>query len=518
MKRRLVTLVLAALAAATLLPLAAQARIGSSPAVAASAATTFAVIGDYGMDNAAEASVAALVSSWSPAFIIATGDDYYAPAGGAGTGKYDESTGAWYGRWLKDISTTGTRYPFGTAAANAFFPALGNHDYSDAGIDNYLAYFTLPGTDFTSTSGNERYYDFVQGPVHFFVLNSCSQEPDGTSSISVQAAWLQRRLGASTSPWNIVYDHHPPYSSDASHGSSTGMQWPFAAWGAHVVISGHAHTYERIMAGDGLVYFVNGLGGAGRYSFTTPVPGSAVRYNADWGAQRVTVTDTALVFAFYNTAGGLIDSYTVTTTTPAAPTGLTAAAASSSQINLTWTDAADNEAGFTIERSLDGATWTQVASVAANATSYASTGLSAATTYSHRVRAFNGGGLSAWSNVATATTSAPAGLHVGNLEGTRTVSRRNWSATVTITIHDAGHTPVSGAVVKATWSGAASGSASATTNSNGTCTLSKANLKLTAAGVTLTVTSVTKSGFTYLASANHDPDGSSNGTKITIAR
>ena len=111
-------------------------------------ATTFAVIGDYGMDNSHERAVADLVASWRPAFVIALGDDYYRPAGGTGTGKYDESTGAYYGAWLKDITTTGKRHPVGSAKRNAFFPALGNHDYSDAtpSPKTYLTYFKLPGT------------------------------------------------------------------------------------------------------------------------------------------------------------------------------------------------------------------------------------------------------------------------------------------------------------------------------------------------------------------------------------
>lgn len=279
---------------------------------------TFAVIGDYGMDDAHEAAVAKLVASWNPSFVITTGDNYYRPAGGRGTGKYDESTGAYYGRWLKDISTSGRRFPAGKATVNAFFPSLGNHDYSDAtpGPRTYLTYFRLPGVDFTSTSGNERYYDFVKGQVHFFVLNSNAEEPDGTLSTSAQARWLKAQLAASTSQWNIVYDHHPPYSSDTKHGSSAGMQWPFAAWGADVVISGHAHTYERVMR-DGIVYFVNGLGGAARYRFGAPVKGSAVRYSDDWGAQRVTVTDTSLDFEFHNTTGKLVDNYHLQATEPA---------------------------------------------------------------------------------------------------------------------------------------------------------------------------------------------------------
>ncbi len=287
----------------------------AAPSVSTTASTgttVFAVIGDYGMDDENEAAVAELVASWHPAYIITTGDDYYTPAGGKGTGKYDESTGAYYGAWLKDISTTGKRCPLGLAPVNAFFPSLGNHDYSSAtpGPKTYLGYFDLPGAGFSNSSGNERYYDFVQGPIHFFVLNSNKEEPDGTSSTSQQARWLKAGLAASTSTWNIVYDHHPPYSSDLFHGSMPYMQWSFAAWGADAVLSGHAHAYERIER-DGIVYFVNGLGGATRYLFGFPVAGSRVRYNADWGAQKVTVSKDALVFEFWSASGESIDSYTL---------------------------------------------------------------------------------------------------------------------------------------------------------------------------------------------------------------
>ena len=280
---------------------------------------TFAVIGDYGVDDANELAVANLVASWDPAFVITTGDGYLEPAGGSGTARYDESTGAYYGGWLKDITTTGARCPIGKAAVNAFFPSLGNHDYSDAtpAPDTYLTYFTLPGAGFRNSSGNERYYDFVEGAIHFFVLNSNPEEPDGTSSTSAQGRWLRARLAASTSTWNVVYDHHPPYSSDSEHGSTDYMQWPFHAWGADVVISGHAHEYERIVH-DGMAYLVNGLGGAARRGFATPVAGSVARYSGNWGAQKVTVTDTTLVFEFYDVSGALVDRYALSTA-PSAP-------------------------------------------------------------------------------------------------------------------------------------------------------------------------------------------------------
>ena len=77
-----------------------------------------------------------------------------------------------------------------------------------------------------------------------------------------------------------------------------------------MVISGHAHTYERIMR-DGIPYFVNGLGGAVRYGFASPEKGSVARYDNGWGAQKATVTDKAVTLEFYNVSGTLVDSYSL---------------------------------------------------------------------------------------------------------------------------------------------------------------------------------------------------------------
>lgn len=109
-------------------------------------------------------------------------------------------------------------------------------------------------------------------------------------------------------------------------------------------------------------------------------------------------------------AGAAITSLVVTpipTPAPTAPSGLTATAASSSQINLSWTDNASTEQGFKIERKTGaGGTWSQVDTVGANMTSYQSTGLTASTTYYFRVRAYNSTGDSSYSNEANATTQA----------------------------------------------------------------------------------------------------------------
>jgi hypothetical protein len=91
---------------------------------------------------------------------------------------------------------------------------------------------------------------------------------------------------------------------------------------------------------------------------------------------------------------------------PYAPDGLGAQGISANQINLTWTDNSIDETGFAIERSPDGTNFAQVATVAANTTSYSDTGLSPITAYFYRVRAYNGSGDSSYTSVAEASTKA----------------------------------------------------------------------------------------------------------------
>ncbi len=96
------------------------------------------------------------------------------------------------------------------------------------------------------------------------------------------------------------------------------------------------------------------------------------------------------------------------TRTPSAPSNLSAASASSNQIDLTWKDNSDNESGFKIERSPNGSSgWTQITTVGANVTSHSNSGLSDDTTYYYRVRAYNSHGDSGYSNTASAKTGSP---------------------------------------------------------------------------------------------------------------
>jgi len=86
---------------------------------------------------------------------------------------------------------------------------------------------------------------------------------------------------------------------------------------------------------------------------------------------------------------------------------LSATAVSASQINLAWTDNSNNEDGFKIERCQGNgcSNFVEIAQVGVNVTSFSDIGLTSNTRYRYRVRAFNTGGNSAYSNIAQARTS-----------------------------------------------------------------------------------------------------------------
>ena len=117
----------------------------------------------------------------------------------------------------------------------------------------------------------------------------------------------------------------------------------------------------------------------------------------------------------------------------------------------------------------------------------------------------------------TATPGSGGTMHIGDLDGISTTgSRGRWNAFVTVIVHNVSHAPVPGVTVDGIWGGGASGSGSCVTTSSGECTISINNIKSNASTVSLTVNNLTLTGSTYTSGANHDPDGDSNGTTITV--
>ena len=132
-----------------------------------------------------------------------------------------------------------------------------------------------------------------------------------------------------------------------------------------------------------------------------------------------------------------VDSATTGTTVPGAPTGLTATASGTTQIDLSWSAPASTGGsaitGYKIESSSDGgSSWSDlVANTSNTTTTYAHTGLTAGTTRHYRVSAINANGTGVPSNVANATTGAtapgaPTGL-TATASGTTAINL-SWSA------------------------------------------------------------------------------------------
>jgi len=96
--------------------------------------------------------------------------------------------------------------------------------------------------------------------------------------------------------------------------------------------------------------------------------------------------------------------------TPTAPSGLTATAQSSSQINLSWTASSSScSVSYNVFRSTTSgftpSSSNQIASLVSS-TTYSDTGLTASTTYYYLVEGTNSGGTSGASNQASATTQS----------------------------------------------------------------------------------------------------------------
>jgi fibronectin type 3 domain-containing protein len=165
--------------------------------------------------------------------------------------------------------------------------------------------------------------------------------------------------------------------------------------------------------------------------------GGTFAYYAAVGANVTSYTDSSVsvgttyyyqVYA-YNAVGyspyySNVASATPTGSVPASPTSLTAVGSASS-IGLSWTDNANNEQGFYIERKIGaGGTFAYYAAVGANVTSYIDSSVSAGTTYYYQVYAYNAAGYSPYySNVASAALQGAASLSVSIPNG-----GENWTA------------------------------------------------------------------------------------------
>jgi tartrate-resistant acid phosphatase type 5 len=275
-----VTALRSAAAAVAVATIVASALVSPASAVEPGPPTgSVAVIGDFGAGSEGERAVADLVARARPRAVVSVGDNVYDDRG------YDELVGAYYGPWV--------------TSAN-LLPAAGNHDHRE-GIREFDYFF--------SYLDGRHVYSAGRAGMRFFVLDSTTAL-DSATSMTRQRAWLKRSLAASQARWKVVVLHHPPYSSGDGHGSTSEFQWPFAEWGADLVLSGHDHVYERIVT-EGTTYVVDGSGGKDLYGFGDAVEGSRVRFDDDFGALFLTASDRTLTGEFWSAAGVRVDRFVI---------------------------------------------------------------------------------------------------------------------------------------------------------------------------------------------------------------
>lgn len=152
--------------------------------------------------------------------------------------------------------------------------------------------------------------------------------------------------------------------------------------------------------------FLNTLS-AYRLQSVSPLINAGLDLRATFGINSVGPID------FYSTPlpqGGAYDSGaaefsgTTVPTPPLAPSALSITSITSSAVGLAWTDNANNEDGFEVQRSMDGINFVRQSSVGSNTSVYTDTGLQTGVKFYYRVNAYNVSGSSDFSSVVSGTT------------------------------------------------------------------------------------------------------------------
>jgi hypothetical protein len=191
-------------------------------------------------------------------------------------------------------------------------PVPGNHEYLTAGAAGYFTYFGDAASPAESNckSNCKGYYSYDLGAWHIIALNS---EID-VSAGSAQEKWLRADLAAHPNVCTLAYWHEPRFSSgETGDDISKKPLWDaLYAYGADVVLNGHAHDYERFAPQDpsgqadpqrGIREFVVGTGGGALGSFPTAGKNIESRSGDTWGVLKLTLHATSYSWEFVPVAG-----------------------------------------------------------------------------------------------------------------------------------------------------------------------------------------------------------------------
>lgn len=240
------------------------------------------------------------------------------------------------------------------------WPCPGNHDYKSINLltntGPYYDMFSLPenGEAGGVASGEEGYYSFDYGNVHFISLNSEYAIWFLTNN-SQMVSWLKQDLAQNDKDFTIVFWHKPTYSKGSHDSDELGDMTLLRSIvnpileenGVDLVLQGHSHGYERSYllkdhfgtstsfnssmivdtakgspqpfvkyydaadVNQGTIYNVVGCSGQLSSSGTMDHPANYFSSNLLNGSLVITVDSNLLVAHFIDTAGNILDEYKI---------------------------------------------------------------------------------------------------------------------------------------------------------------------------------------------------------------
>jgi fibronectin type 3 domain-containing protein len=331
------------------------------------------------------------LGTWSVAGTFAAGVTSYTDAG------LSESTAYWYrvvaSNAIGDSAPSATRGvttpPSAPTGLTAAFVSGGQVNLTWTNRSSAAAAYTIQqsndGTTWQqvgSTSGSATSFT-AGGP-----LNGSTTYSFRVLAYSNAGGYSGYAMTSATTP---AFPNRPTLNSaTAQSGTTVALAWSDVA--------GEAGFRVDRSADNGMTWAAAGTVPSGVTTFTDTGLAEATAY-----VYRVVATNSSGSSAPSATMSGI--------TQPSAPSGLTATAASPTQVNLSWTDHSTAAIYYYIEQSTDGSTWTQVASpYGSTTTSYTATGpFNGSTTYYFRVHAYAyTGGNSAYAAASVTTAAYPS--------------------------------------------------------------------------------------------------------------
>lgn len=228
------------------------------------------VLGDASFGDQATEQLVELMAGLDLDFVLHTGDVVYE------TDSADVSSSYVY-KFFKPFSPLLHQGPV--------YSVLGNHDYDYAVrwqgqpfYDYVFPPFTDPNFIYPENRRANQYYAIPVNDIQFLMLDS--HVFAGAEGREEQDAWLDERLADPRFRITIPVFHTAPYSSSLVHPDDGlpirySWNWRFEQARVPLVLSGHFHHYERLIA-NGITYLVSGGGSSVLYAQGESLPESQI--------------------------------------------------------------------------------------------------------------------------------------------------------------------------------------------------------------------------------------------------